>query len=432
MTFIDGCLALTIFRAEMDKSILFMFVLLNVFKVFHWIAEMRVKLMETENASRRDITSVIMVSLTFCILDAYCISTLWRNITENGVSVKILFLTEYMILCACMFGIVARVLLYFWYRVTNTPWTNRGSSLFYLEIVVDLVQSVIYIIFFVVTMIHYSLPLHLIHDLFVTLTSVWKRIHDVYNYRKLAAHFDHRLPNATQDQLDNAERCMICFESMDEAKVLHCNHLFHAGCLRRWLETSLECPMCRSPVNLDVQVPQPQDAPVAAAPQQQTAPQGEQQAHQQEEHNHAHNNNDERPQLRDNALLVRELRDMMREWTEARIREQGTDAPQDTQEEQHGSDTETTGTPTTITTTTNPSTVSSNEERSFTSNEENNKEESSPLHTAVDSSNETKLRREVMRLQSEKRELMRLCRSFVEKQRGDLLEFSEQLRKIES
>jgi autocrine motility factor receptor len=39
---------------------------------------------------------------------------------------------------------------------------------------------------------------------------------------------------------------------MAKAKRLHCNHLFHLGCLRSWLDQGLNevysCPTCRKPL----------------------------------------------------------------------------------------------------------------------------------------------------------------------------------------
>jgi hypothetical protein len=43
--------------------------------------------------------------------------------------------------------------------------------------------------------------------------------------------------------------CPICLEEVIESennrKVLHCNHIFHANCINRWLTTRNQCPVCR-------------------------------------------------------------------------------------------------------------------------------------------------------------------------------------------
>lgn len=41
------------------------------------------------------------------------------------------------------------------------------------------------------------------------------------------------------------ENCVICWESLNEARELPCRHAFHAACLHLWLERSAYCPTCR-------------------------------------------------------------------------------------------------------------------------------------------------------------------------------------------
>jgi hypothetical protein len=38
--------------------------------------------------------------------------------------------------------------------------------------------------------------------------------------------------------------CAICHGEMENAKITPCNHLFHGGCLRRWLYVHNDCPFC--------------------------------------------------------------------------------------------------------------------------------------------------------------------------------------------
>uniref|UniRef100_A0A2P2L5Q1 E3 ubiquitin protein ligase RIN2 n=1 Tax=Rhizophora mucronata TaxID=61149 RepID=A0A2P2L5Q1_RHIMU len=61
------------------------------------------------------------------------------------------------------------------------------------------------------------------------------------------------LPDATSQELQAYDdECAICREPMAKAKKLHCNHLFHLGCLRSWLDQGLSemysCPTCRKPL----------------------------------------------------------------------------------------------------------------------------------------------------------------------------------------
>ncbi len=45
--------------------------------------------------------------------------------------------------------------------------------------------------------------------------------------------------------------CVICYNAIDimdrKAYMLApCDHLFHADCLREWMEVKMECPICRT------------------------------------------------------------------------------------------------------------------------------------------------------------------------------------------
>ena len=44
--------------------------------------------------------------------------------------------------------------------------------------------------------------------------------------------------------------CCICMESIvvDECKKTECNHMFHEGCINRWLENASSCPLCRAQI----------------------------------------------------------------------------------------------------------------------------------------------------------------------------------------
>ncbi|CAL0311008.1 unnamed protein product [Lupinus luteus] len=61
------------------------------------------------------------------------------------------------------------------------------------------------------------------------------------------------LTDATTEELRAYDdECAICREPMAKAKRLNCNHLFHLGCLRSWLDQGLTemytCPTCRKPL----------------------------------------------------------------------------------------------------------------------------------------------------------------------------------------
>ena len=52
------------------------------------------------------------------------------------------------------------------------------------------------------------------------------------------------------DEIDLEEEtvCTICQESITHATQLTCGHAFHKLCLMDWCEKSIECPLCRKPI----------------------------------------------------------------------------------------------------------------------------------------------------------------------------------------
>lgn len=46
-------------------------------------------------------------------------------------------------------------------------------------------------------------------------------------------------------------RCLVCledFQAGEELKTLPCRHVYHRGCIGRWLRTDNSCPICKKPI----------------------------------------------------------------------------------------------------------------------------------------------------------------------------------------
>jgi E3 ubiquitin-protein ligase synoviolin len=121
-------------------------------------------------------------------------------------------------------------------------------------------------------------------DLFLTARSFFKRLTAFLRYRRATHDMNQRYPDATVEELQREDTCIICREEMtpwsvtnppeppvgvaDAAgqvpgarprvnrvvnertrpKKLPCGHVLHLGCLKSWLERQQVCPTCRSPV----------------------------------------------------------------------------------------------------------------------------------------------------------------------------------------
>lgn len=73
-----------------------------------------------------------------------------------------------------------------------------------------------------------------------------------YRLRRSALQKLNRLQVASQEQLDeNDDICPICYQEMTEAVVIRCSHVFHRGCLQKWLSIQEKCPLCHTDLSED-------------------------------------------------------------------------------------------------------------------------------------------------------------------------------------
>ena len=123
----------------------------------------------------------------------------------------------------------------------------------------------------------YGMPIHIIRDVALTIRSFHKRITDFVRYRQATRDMNARYPDATSEDFNREDCCIICREDMrawspppatgthperdigdnssrtfiDERlrpKKLPCGHVLHFACLRSWLARQQNCPTCRAPV----------------------------------------------------------------------------------------------------------------------------------------------------------------------------------------
>ena len=272
----ETCLALTIFREELRFRFVFLFTVLLFVKVFHWLCSFRVEQFHTELAVT-SLTHVRIVLLMGILLLTDVFFFVWqaKTLLLEGPSFLLLFAFEYVILSSTIVTTFLKYLLYVVDMRRNGRWTNKAVYTFYLNLLSDLFQLFVYLIFFSIVLSFYGLPLHIVRDLYNTFGNFKKRIADFIRYRRIIVHMNTRFPTASNEELQQVDAtCIVCREEMahPHAKKLPCGHIFHFDCLRSWLEENTTCPTCRNPVEIDTH-PTPNRPP----PQQ---PQQEQQQQQ--------------------------------------------------------------------------------------------------------------------------------------------------------
>ena len=69
----------------------------------------------------------------------------------------------------------------------------------------------------------------------------------IWQMRRQAGFKVRSLPLASKEILKTKkdDLCPICYQSMEsDVRIMHCNHLFHENCLKKWFYIQDKCPMC--------------------------------------------------------------------------------------------------------------------------------------------------------------------------------------------
>ncbi|KAJ8065127.1 hypothetical protein OCU04_005840 [Sclerotinia nivalis] len=360
----ETCLAMTIFREEVGAWFLVMFVALLTGKVWGWIGDGRVEILEQQPPANPKLFHIrLSISLAISVLyDAWLMSyTINTVIQQARPNMMVMFLFEFAVLTvsssstACRYIIsvmesrvvkkqtqerlierkrevreeraeiirqreIARAEAGENYQEPTTPlpseddveemdievpgWEAKGQWVLTLDLITDFMKLSIYSSFFFILFTFYGLPIHIMRDLFVTARSFVKRLTAFLRYRRATHDMNSRYEDATVEDIQREDTCIICREEMrpwsvtnppvpagaqprpgsvnerTRPKKLPCGHILHLGCLKSWLERQQVCPTCRSPV-----VETPQDAQANAnrnaranqpAPGQQDGPAGAQ------------------------------------------------------------------------------------------------------------------------------------------------------------
>ena len=248
----ETCLALTIFREELNIRVLTLFTLLLFIKIFHWLAVMRVEHIARTHGlplSTHLRLSSLLAFLT--ALDCAFLALLASHLLQHReASVLLLFAFEFTILTVSVLTTAAKYALHLIDLRLEGRWQSKSVCLFYLELASDLVRLLLYLVFFLLICTYYGLPLHLIRELCITFYNLRERIVKFIAYRRITRNMNERFPSATREELEAGDTtCIICREDMTEAKKLACGHCFHFACLRTWLERSSSCPTCRASIS---------------------------------------------------------------------------------------------------------------------------------------------------------------------------------------
>ncbi|MCJ1251353.1 E3 ubiquitin-protein ligase hrd1 [Trapelia coarctata] len=264
----ETCLAMTIFREELGAWFVVMFVSLLVGKVWGWIGEGRLEILEQQPPAnprlfhtRLSISLVLSIAFEMYMLN-YSIQTVRRQARPN---MMVMFAFEFAVLTVTSISAFTRYIISLYETaviksqtnirleerrqqirrereeaaraaepsaenpvVDTTPiddeleeldidvpgWEEKGRWVFYLDLATDFFKLILYIAFFSVLCMFYGMPIHIIRDVALTIRSFYKRINDFLRYRHATRDMNERYPDATAGEIRNEDVCIICREGM--------------------------------------------------------------------------------------------------------------------------------------------------------------------------------------------------------------------------
>ncbi|KAK4162741.1 ERAD-associated E3 ubiquitin-protein ligase HRD1 [Cladorrhinum sp. PSN259] len=263
----ETCLAMTIFRDEIGAFFLVMFTALVTGKVWGWIGEGRIEVLEQQPpANPRLFHTRLTISLLASVLyDIWLLRYAVNTVVQQArPTMMVMFLFEFAILLVCSLHTSSRYIISLMEQHVNRTqtrqrleerrrqvreqrleaerrraegttenddeeiphedeidemdievpgWENKGQWVLSLDLVADLIKLLIYTAFFCVILTFYNLPIHIIRDWFMTTRSFLRRLHALIRYRQALKHMG-QYPDATVEDLGREDTCIICREEM--------------------------------------------------------------------------------------------------------------------------------------------------------------------------------------------------------------------------
>ena len=256
----ETCLALTMFRAELQVSTALEFGVLIWLKCLHQVAilrEQHVRMTQDAVVERPNSyywLPKIQGGRLLCFLAFLQAMDLWavqRSVTDllkNGPSVQILFAFEAAILLVSAWSHLLLWHLHLMdgglHYVSNTNdfvkrrlwhvWRdNKATLVFAVELQSQAVQFAFYLAFFSIVLTFYGMPLNLFRELYISFALLKERLAAFWKYRQLMASMNVFDSPESEEALEEAGRvCIICRDDMvlGDCKCLPvCKHTFHKG-----------------------------------------------------------------------------------------------------------------------------------------------------------------------------------------------------------
>ncbi|KHN70412.1 HRD ubiquitin ligase complex protein [Ordospora colligata] len=228
----DFLLVVPTFDGDINFKNGMLFAMLLCIKSLSWLLGIRIK----REAAKEQYYLAYGICAFSCIVGCmFMMSCMTR------MSGHILFVFEYMLL------VIASIKNIFVMNMSFYEDEEKRSQInFYIDIVYMSITFVAYVVFIGITSLSYRLPLNLFRSALGILDALISKIKTFARYIKLCKDLE-KCTDGTGDGF-----CAICRDDLASGKNLGCGHCFHLGCLKMWCERQQTCPICKSPILLEL------------------------------------------------------------------------------------------------------------------------------------------------------------------------------------
>lgn len=264
-TITESFLALTVFRDDFTYKLGTFFVLLMMFRVFHWVARDRVDLMfhslnpPSLYLKLRMAAALVLAAVLDLKLINFCYQQAFREVPGIMMMFTIQFCLQFISAINSAGTYVLNLLEseYLQQHEEEDTWEPKGLGNFIVSAVTDFLRLILYVLMFVFMIKPFGIPLHIIGDMYMCTRDLVRTVRDFVKFLRARSQMERDMADAIDQDLVRDPVCIICREDMeiraDQAKRyvpkrLSCGHVIHYGCLKSWLVRSQRCPTCRSPV----------------------------------------------------------------------------------------------------------------------------------------------------------------------------------------
>ncbi|CEM26902.1 unnamed protein product [Vitrella brassicaformis CCMP3155] len=244
----------TIDGKEVASAYLIQFMCIIVaLKVFHLISSIRIAHMFEIGVPRVGVLLRICAFLfSLLLVDASLLSFFYARVSNTSTFYTWL-LFETLAMCASCGLCIGKYIIHLIDLRLDNGWTAKSANLFYMDLLGDVVSMSIFLVFMLVFFLQNParLPLYMTADIIGVARTLAQRLKSFRRYRQLTANMESRFPDATAEEIEAADTCIICRDSLYEGdKKLPCGHVFHIECLKSWLVQQQSCPTCRADIPL--------------------------------------------------------------------------------------------------------------------------------------------------------------------------------------